>query len=114
MSDEVANLRQVLAQTQAVQRTQESARRRGEVEQQQRSRQIIDKVDIQGRQVEETPEAREKKVEPEGQGGETEEHRRRRKGTGQSSPEPAEPQTIRPVDPDEQDEGKGRMIDRTA
>lgn len=113
MSDEVANLRQVLAQTQSVQRTQENARRRGEVEQQQRGRQIIDKVDIQGRQVEETPEAREKKVEPEAKGDEPEE-RRRKKGAGQPSPEPAEPDAVRPEGLDEQDEGKGRMIDRTA
>lgn len=112
MSDEVANLRQVLAQTQSVQRTQENARRRGEVEQQQRGRQIIDKVDIQGRQVEETPEAREKKVEPEAQGQEPEEHRRHREGDGQAQPEPA-PEADRPKDIDE-DDGKGRMVDKTA
>jgi hypothetical protein len=113
MSDEVGNLRQVLAQTQSVQRTQENARRRGEVEQQQRGRQIIDKVDIQGRHVEETPEAREKKVEPEAKGGESEEHRRRRKGDDEPSPDPAAPDAARPADP-EDDEGKGRMIDKTA
>src|SRR5512136_713542 len=97
MSDEVANLRQVLAQTQDVQRTQENARRRGEVEQQQRGRQIIDRVDIQGRQVEEAPEAREKKVEPEGKGGESEEQKRRRKGEGHPVPEPEAPDATRPA-----------------
>jgi hypothetical protein len=114
MSDEVANLRQVLAQTQSVQRTQENARRRGEVEQQQRSRQIIDKVDIQGRQVEETPESREKKVEPEDKGGEPREHQRRKKGEQEAPPDAAAPDATRPPAPDPQDEGKGRMIDRTA
>lgn len=113
MSDEVANLRQVLAQTQSVQRAQETARRRGEVEQQQRGRQIIDKVDIQGRQVEETPEAQEKKVEPESKGNEPEE-RRRKKGEEPPAGEPAEHDAICPEDLDNQDEGKGRMIDRTA
>ncbi len=113
MTDEVGNLRQVLAQTQDVQRTQENARRRGEVEQQQRGRQIIDRVDIQGRQVEETPEAREKKVEPEGKGAESEQRKRRGKGEHPQAPEPETPDATRPTGP-EDDEGKGRMIDRTA
>ncbi len=68
MTDEVSNLRQVLAQTQSVERLQEAARRKGNLEQQQTARRLVDRVDIQGRQVEETPESRGEKVDPEASG----------------------------------------------
>ncbi len=61
---DVSNLRQVLAQTHAVQRQQENARRRGEVEQQAKTRELRDKVDIRGRHVEETREPDGARIDP--------------------------------------------------
>ncbi len=111
MSDEVANLRQILAQTQAVQKSQEQARRRGEIEQQERTRQIVDKVDLQGRQVEESPEAREKKVDPEARNAEQE----RRKQRPAAETERPDGEDVSPSAESLTDEdGKGRVIDKKA
>jgi hypothetical protein len=52
---DLGNLKQVLAQTQAVERLQETARREGEREQQQLARVLVDRAEIQGRQVAESP-----------------------------------------------------------
>ena len=61
---DVSNLRQVLAQTHAVQRQQENARRRGEIEQQAKTRELRDKVDIRGRHVEEAREPGRARIDP--------------------------------------------------
>jgi hypothetical protein len=55
--DGVENLRQVLAQTPAVEQQQEAERRRGAREQQQVGRRLADRVDLQGHQVGEAPAA---------------------------------------------------------
>jgi len=112
MNDQVSNIRQVLAQTHAVERKQESARRKGEIQQQQVARHLVDRVDIHDHQVEEAPEAREKKVDPEGRGPEEE-------SKGEPEPEtPEEDSEPRPsakaVDPLAEEESKGRVIDKKA
>jgi hypothetical protein len=53
--DDVANLKQVLVQTQVVERLQETERRQGAREQQQVARVLVDRAEIQGRQVGESP-----------------------------------------------------------
>ncbi len=66
---QVSDLAQVLAQTPAVERVQEGARRRGEVEQHQAARQLADSVEIHGRQVEGSPEPHDPRIEPDEEGG---------------------------------------------
>lgn len=53
--DDVTNLKQVLVQTQVVERVQENERRQSAREQQQVSRVLVDRAEIQGRQVGESP-----------------------------------------------------------
>lgn len=115
MSDQVSNLRGVLSQTQAVEKSQEKARRKGDVQQQQKARQLLDKVDIQGHQVEETPEAEQKKVDPEEKHVEPDdgqEPKQEREQEDAGEREEPSPQKISNDLPEE--EGKGRLIDRTA
>jgi hypothetical protein len=53
--DDVTNLKQVLVQTQVVERVQENERRQSAREQQQVTRVLIDRAEIHGHQVEESP-----------------------------------------------------------
>jgi hypothetical protein len=65
--DDLASLKQVLVQTQAVERLQETARRQGDREQQQLTRVLVDRAEIQGRQVEQTPRPDPVRNDPEGE-----------------------------------------------
>ncbi|MCK4304948.1 MAG: hypothetical protein KAY24_11990 [Candidatus Eisenbacteria sp.] len=110
---DVSNLNQVLSQTEIIERIQEGAKRRGEIEQQQKTREVVDKVDIQGRQVDETPESREKKVDPEGKDKEREGSRKGEEHRAQDQPSGA-PTSERETDSLTEEEGKGRVIDLEA
>ena len=122
---DVSNLRQVLVQTQAVQRTQENARRRGEIQQQATARHLVDKVDIQGRHVEGSQKAADPRVDPDagrGQGqppGEDRQPRREKQPPGGREPtiqedeEPAvDVRVAGPAEAPDQD-GKGTRVDLT-
>jgi len=106
---DLSNLRQVLAQTHSVERLQESARRRGEVDQQKAGRVLMDRVDVRGRQVEEKPPPEEPRVNEEGSGnreaggGSADRGGRRAPGEGKG--------TDRGDRPDDPEEGKGRLVD---
>ena len=108
---EVRNLKQVLAQTQAVERMQEVARRQGDLQQQQAARHLVDRVDIQGQHVEKAQEPEEAKVDPEAK-GETEKRKPEKK------PPDEKPRTAAKGEDAEgsrsEDEGKGRVIDLQA
>ena len=120
---DVSNLRLVLAQTKMVERLQEGTRREGEIEQQETTRRLADKVDIQGRQVDETPESREAKVDPEEKGEEQNGREGAETGEGAGGGEAAagdEGEDQRQDDPADADglpdslaeeEAKGRVID---
>lgn len=115
MSDQVSNLRGVLSQTQAVEKSQEKARRKGDVQQQQKARQLLDKVDIQGHQVEETPATEQKKVDPEEKRVERDgEQQTPQEQEQEDAGERQEPPPQRIADDLSEEEGKGRLIDRTA
>ena len=113
MSDQVSNLRGVLSQTQAVEKSQEKSRRKGDVQQQQKARQLIDEVDIRGHQDEETPETKQKKVDPEEKQVEPEtghEQKEEREREDAEEREESPPQVASDVLSEE--EGKGRLLDR--
>jgi len=122
MTDLSANLRQVLAQTDAVTKVQETAKRRSEVQQQQIARDLSDKVDIKGMQVEEMPESEgEQKINPEEKGDEPEDQSDYDQEEGEEADEASEEQEEKPgfdsnssdsTDLPEDDDGKGRLLDR--
>ena len=66
---ELSQLAQVISQTQVVEQAQETARRKGDVQQQQTTRHLADRAEIRGRQVEQSPEAGEPRIDTEQQGG---------------------------------------------
>ena len=112
---DVSNLNQVLSQTKIVERIQEGTKRQGELEQQQRTRVVVDKVDIQGRQVDETPESREKKVDPEGKGNEREGSKEEKDEEQKAKDQPSgAPASERETDSLTEEEDKGRVIDLEA
>jgi hypothetical protein len=124
MTDLTSNLRGVLAQTEAVAKMQEKAKRRGEIQQQQTARHVADKVDIQGMQVEEMPETEsEHKVNEDEQGkGEesqqdsvTEEEPEASEATdGESEAAEAADSETETGDLTCEEEGKGRLFDKKA
>ena len=125
MTDAASNLRQVLAQTEAVAKVQEKAKRRGEVQQQQVARYVSDKVDIQGMQVEEMPESEsEHKVNEDEQGkgqpgqqdqaGDEEAVEEPSPEEGKAATEEAESAAAAEIDLTCEEEGKGRLLDRKA
>ena len=122
MPDPTSNLRQVLAQTESVAKIQEKAKRRGEVQQQQATRRFADKVDIQGMQVEETPETEsERKVNEDEQGedqGSREDLMADEEAESQDESEyensvSAEAEAEE-VESENREEGKGCLFDKTA
>lgn len=108
---DVSNLRQVLVQTQAVQRTQENARRRGELQQQQIAKKLGDRVDIQGRHVEESPESAEAKVDPDAQREKEEPQAQQEGGKKQDAKPPAAAEAARRDKPPDDEPDKGTVID---
>ena len=109
MSD-ITNLNLVLMQTKLVEKLQEGARRQSQVDQQQQTRVLADKVDIRGHQVDQTPESLAAKVDPEASGEQT----------GGEPPEQDGEEVAVTTDDgvapdkdgdDEDGEGKGRIID---
>ncbi len=110
---EVHNLKQVLAQTQAVERMQEAARRQGDLQQQQAARHLVDRVDIQGRHVEEAQDPEETKVDPEAK-GETEKRKPEKKPPDEKPRDTAKGKDTDGSPSEDEDEGKGRVIDLQA
>ncbi len=108
---DVSNLRQVLVQTQAVQRTQENARRRGEIQQQQIAKKLADTVDIQGRHVEESPESAEAKVDPDAQREKEEPQAQPESGEKQDAPPQKDAEATRADKPPDDEPDKGSVID---
>ncbi len=130
MTDLSANLRQVLAQTEMVTKVQEKAKRLSEVQQQQVARELSDKVDIRGTQVEEMPESEgEHKINPEEKGDEPEDQfeedqdQEEEESVEEENDEDEEQpsgfdstsfDSTAAIDSADEDDGKGRMIDRKA
>lgn len=124
MTDLTSNLRQVLAQTEAVAKMQEKAKRKGEVQQQQTARHVADKVDIQGMQVEEVPESEsEHKVNEDEQGngekskqdsGTEDEAETAESPVRDGETENAEDSETEASDLSCEEEGKGRLFDSKA
>jgi hypothetical protein len=111
---DLSNLNIVLLQTKVVERLQEGSRRRGEIEQQQLTRKLEDMVDIRGRQVDETPEPREGKVDPDAKGEAQGRPTDLMEDDGQrGEQDPSETGSVPEDDTDSlsAEEGKGRVID---
>ena len=109
---EVNNLKQVLVQSQAVERLQEEARRQSEVDQQRTTRRLIDQAEIHGRQVEEAPEPETLRLDPDQERREGAEDQTRRQMPPEDEAAPESPE----ADPDADTEttpepSKGRRVD---
>ena len=107
---EVSNLGIVLAQTKMVERLQEANRRQGEIAQQQLTRELADKVDIQGRQVDKTTDAQEARVDPDAR-KEEESETGESEARSEDERDPAKPGSEDSLDRVAEDEGKGHAID---
>jgi hypothetical protein len=107
--DEVSNLKQVLVQTQSVERMQEAARRQGDADQKQIGRLLVDRVEIEGRQVEESPMPDAVQNDPEKKSGS--EEQAQESPEGERVEESADESPDKPAQEPPLDEDKGTAID---